>query len=67
MAVGRLVEPKADLAQVVVTLAGLELGRHDRCWARHQTITDGRNQRAAAAYEPTWPGTALSGGRPRTS
>ncbi|GAA3685060.1 IS21 family transposase [Lentzea roselyniae] len=39
-AVGRRVEVVADLEQVVVTLQGAVVARHERCWADHQSITD---------------------------
>lgn len=48
-AVGRLVEVRADLQTVTVTLAGKAVGRHERCWARHQSITDPQHAQAAAA------------------
>jgi transposase len=48
-AVGRRVEIVADLEQVVVTLQGNEVARHERCWADHQSITDPLH--AAAASE----------------
>jgi len=38
--VGRFVEVVADLSQVSITCAGTVVGRHRRCWAKHQTITD---------------------------
>jgi Mu transposase, C-terminal domain len=38
--VGRFVDVVADLARVTITCAGTVVGRHQRCWARHQTITD---------------------------
>lgn len=38
--VGRFVDVIADLTAVTITCAGTVVGRHDRCWARHQTITD---------------------------
>jgi transposase len=38
--VGRFVEVVADLTHVTITCAGTVVGRHRRCWARHQTITD---------------------------
>ena len=59
-AVGRLVEVRADLQHVTVTLAGRgtgqdngqdggrELARHQRCWAKHQSLTDPQHQQAAA-------------------
>ncbi|MDD7969463.1 IS21 family transposase [Actinomycetospora lemnae] len=55
-AVGRRVVVSADLEQVTVTLAEgraaagdvVRVARHDRCWARHQTITDPVHADAAA-------------------
>ncbi len=47
-AVGRRVEVRADLGQVVISAAGAELARHRRCWADHQTITDPAHAAAAA-------------------
>ncbi|MBF6341050.1 IS21 family transposase [Nocardia abscessus] len=47
-AVGRRVEVRADLDEVVITCAGAELGRHRRCWADHQSITDAGHAAAAA-------------------
>jgi hypothetical protein len=38
--VGRFVDVVADLATVTITCAGVVVGRHDRCWARHQSLTD---------------------------
>lgn len=38
--VGRFVDVVADLTTVTITCAGAVVGRHQRCWARHQTITD---------------------------
>lgn len=38
--VGRFVEVVADLTHVTITCADTVVGRHDRCWARHQTLTD---------------------------
>lgn len=38
--VGRFVDVIADLNHVTITCAGVVVGRHRRCWARHQTITD---------------------------
>ncbi len=38
--VGRFVDVVADLTQVTITCAGAVVGRHRRCWAKHQTITD---------------------------
>lgn len=47
-AIGRRVEIGADLEQVVVSLAGVEVARHERCWADHQSITDPAHAAAAA-------------------
>ncbi|WP_425303281.1 IS21 family transposase [Nocardia wallacei] len=47
-AIGRRVEVRADLDTVVITLAGAELARHQRCWAGHQTLTDPDHAAAAA-------------------
>jgi transposase len=47
-AVGRLVEVRADLETVTVTLAGTIVAEHRRCWARHQSLTDAAHQQAAA-------------------
>jgi len=38
--IGRLVEVRADLDSVVVTCDGLEVARHRRCYARHETHLD---------------------------
>ena len=47
-AIGRRVDVRADLAEVVITHSGTELARHQRCWAAHQTITDPEHAAAAA-------------------
>jgi len=39
-AIGRRVEVRMDLDEVVVTCAGDEVARHVRSWAKHRTITD---------------------------
>ncbi|RZU22168.1 transposase [Kribbella rubisoli] len=65
--VGRFVDVAADLTTVTITCGGLNVGRHQRCWARHQTITDPAHretakrltQHAAAARDQ-----ATSTGRP---
>jgi transposase len=46
---GRLVEVRADLQTVTVTLAGKAVAEHARCWARHQSLTDPAHHQAAAA------------------
>jgi hypothetical protein len=43
-----VVEVRADLQTVTVTLAGRPVARHERCWADHQTVTDPQHQQAAA-------------------
>jgi transposase len=45
--VGRRVDVCADATQVQVTCDGKPVARHDRCWARHQSITDPAHRRAA--------------------
>ena len=47
-AVGRRVQVIADLDQVLVTCAGRLVAAHQRCWARHQTISDPDHVEAAA-------------------
>jgi transposase len=47
-AVGRLVEVRADLTTVTVTLGRQVVASHERCWARHQTLTDPDHVAAAA-------------------
>lgn len=49
VAVGRKVEVTADLTTVRITWAGRVVGTHERCWARHQTITDPAHRAAALA------------------
>jgi hypothetical protein len=46
-AIGRRVDIQADLQTVTVTCGGRVVAVHDRCWARHQSITD-PDHRAAA-------------------
>ncbi|KGN30333.1 Mu transposase domain-containing protein, partial [Knoellia aerolata] len=48
-AVGRQVQVLAGLDTVTVTLAGRAVAEHDRCWARHQSITDPAHHAAALA------------------
>jgi transposase len=45
--VGRKVDVLADLAQVTATLDGQVVAVHDRCWARHQSLTDPVHHQAA--------------------
>jgi transposase len=49
LAIGRRIEVKADLDQVLAFCEGTEVARHARCWARHQSITDPVHAAAAAA------------------
>ena len=45
-AIGRRVDIRMDLDEVVVTCAGDEVARHPRSWAKHRTITDPDHERA---------------------
>ena len=57
--VGRTVEVVADLNTVAVTCAGKIVASHQRCWAKHQSITDPAHHQTAlqlayqAAHRPT--------------
>jgi transposase len=61
VAVGRKVEVVADLTGVRVTLAGRVVAEHERCWAKHQSLTDPAHHAAAlalaavAAHRPSAP------------
>jgi transposase len=57
LAVGRRIEVAADLDQVLVTCDGVEVARHARSWARHQTITDPDHAAAAAIARKAAAGT----------
>ena len=46
-AVGRRVEVSADALTVHVTCNGKPVAQHERCWARHQSITDPAHRVAA--------------------
>jgi hypothetical protein len=48
-AIGRRVEVRMDLEEVVVTCAGHTMARHRRSWARHRTITDPDHEQAREA------------------
>jgi transposase len=48
-AVGRKVIVTGDLDHVVVRLGDRVVASHERCWARHQTITDPAHRTAALA------------------
>jgi transposase len=45
-AIGRRVDIRMDLDEVVVTCAGDEVARHARSWAKHRTVTDPDHERA---------------------
>jgi hypothetical protein len=45
--VGRRVELRADLERVWVARDGRLVADHQRCWARHQTLSDPDHLRAA--------------------
>jgi transposase len=45
-AIGRRVDIRVDLDEVVVTCAAEEVARHPRSWARHRTITDPDHEQA---------------------
>jgi transposase len=45
--IGRRVAIRADLERVTVTCDGRVVADHERCWARHQTITDPAHLAAA--------------------
>jgi transposase len=47
-AIGRRVDITADSGQVLVHCDGRLVARHQRCWARHQSITDPAHRDAAA-------------------
>jgi transposase len=47
--IGRRVEVRADLDTVTVTCAGQVVAEHERCWARHQSLTDPAHYAAAVA------------------
>ncbi len=53
LAVGRRIEVKAGLDEVLVFCEGTEVARHVRCWARHQSITDPAHSEAAGAARLT--------------
>ena len=46
--IGRRVDITADSDHVTVHCDGRLVARHDRCWARHQTLTDRAHRDAAA-------------------
>jgi transposase len=53
-AIGHRVEVAADLHTLTVHRGGTLVGRHERSWARHQTITDPVHARAAAAMRQAY-------------
>jgi len=48
-AIGRRVEVRMDLDEVVVSCSGELVARHARSWARHRTITDPDHELARQA------------------
>ncbi len=46
--VGRRVDITADASRVQVFCDGRQVARHERCWAKHQSITDPVHRQAAA-------------------
>jgi transposase len=53
--IGRRVEITADLDRVRVTCDGRVVASHERCWARHQTISDPARLAAAKALRAARP------------
>ena len=51
--IGRRVHVTADLTAVRVTCDGQLVAEHERCWARHQSITDSAHAQAAARMRAT--------------
>jgi transposase len=47
--IGRRIQITADLARVTVTCDGRTVADHERCWAKHQTLTDPAHLAAAKA------------------
>jgi hypothetical protein len=47
--IGRRIEITADLARVRVLCDGRVVADHERCWAKHQTLTDPAHLQAAKA------------------
>jgi transposase len=47
--IGRRIEITADLARVRVLCDGRVVADHERCWAKHQTLTDPAHLQAATA------------------
>ncbi|MFF3874114.1 hypothetical protein [Streptomyces sp. NPDC001978] len=52
LAIGRRIEVKADLDQVLAFCEGTEVARHARCWARHQSLTDPAHAAARQRFVP---------------
>jgi transposase len=61
--IGRRIEITAGLDRVTVTCDGMPAAGHDRCWARHQTITDPAHLAAAQALRAARPLAAVPGPR----
>jgi hypothetical protein len=47
--IGRRIEVTADLARVQVRCDGRIVADHERCWAKHQTLTDPAHLETAKA------------------
>jgi transposase len=61
--IGRRVEITADLRRVRVSCDGRVAAEHERCWARHQTISDPAHLEAAKALRTVRRLAAVSGPR----
>lgn len=44
--IGRRVEVRVDLDWVTISCDGIEVGRHQRSWTKHRTVTDAGHARA---------------------
>jgi len=53
-AIGHHVEVAADLHTVRITRGGVCVGQHERCWARHQTLTDPQHAKTATAMRQAY-------------
>lgn len=67
VAVGRKVDVRADLTTITVSLAGRLVARHERCWARHQTITDPAHRQAALTMAAAYRHVLAAGQRQKQS
>jgi transposase len=53
-AIGHHVEVTADLHTVRITRGSVCVGQHERCWARHQTLTDPQHAETATAMRQAY-------------